>query len=281
MINEAVRYFGAERAAEMAVYVPTGGGSIDFLALSLGLPRDQTLILSRLVEQVARGAQPRLEPVRALQFVGTQVLYGNEPREFRRLGFGNTLAGYGANFFGPLYEQDKSRAPSRIAALMAEAFVAAAGRTVFQGALAGFKPAALRHAEHEFLRPIHAEIKLDGNVLRGRDGEPVLHHTALNCATVPLNLANILRIFPLADGTQMHVHAGNVSALEMARVFPGLMTGRSVNHLLAHGYDGPAKQIEVRCLDGDEMTPVLDGELFYRVRELTGTLGPLFQMAVP
>jgi hypothetical protein len=79
----------------------------------------------------------------------------------------------------------------------------------------------------------------------------------------------------------MHVHAGNVSAAEMARAFPGLMTGRTVNHLLSNAYDGPASSLEVDCREGDEMTPVIDGELFYRITSLRITMGPMFRMVSP
>jgi hypothetical protein len=281
MINEAIRYFGATRATEMACYLPTGGGSVDFVAHALGLPRDPRLVLSRLTAHVTRGAEPRIKPVRSLAFEGTQVLYGDQPTAFRRVGFGNALAGYGGNFFGPLYEGEKGRSPVRIAGLMATAFGAAASMSVLKGRLARVKPRFLRKAERDFLRALHAEVRIDGQVLRGSDGEPVSQHTALNCATIPLNLAGILRVFPLADGDHIHVHAGHVTGREMARVFPGLMTGRSVDHLLPDAFDGAARVLDIVCTDGDEMHPVMDGEIFYRVTELHGTLGPVFDMAVP
>ena len=168
-----------------------------------------------------------------------------------------------------------------IARHIASAFGAAALRSAFVGPLASLKPAALRRAEDDYLRPLHAEVAIDDAVLRGDDGRPIHAHTALNCASLPLNLAEIMRVFPKAEGGRMHIHAGDVSAAEMAKVFPGLMTGRSVNHLLANGYDGPAKTLEVTCRNGDEMTPVIDGELFYRITSLRVTLGPVFQMVSP
>lgn len=281
MINEAVRFFGAARAAEAAIYMPTGGGSVDFVAKYLKLEGDPLALVGRLAEQVAEGRAPATRDVPSLLLQGRQVVYGDEPTEFRRYGFGNALAGYGANFYGPLYRGEGKHGPAQIARHIASAFGAAALRSAFSGPLAAIKPPALRRAEDDYLRPLRAEVRIDDAVLRGDDGRPIHAHTALNCASLPLNLADIMRVFPKAEAGQMHVHAGDVSATEMARAFPGLMTGRSVNHLLANAYDGPATSMEVRCLDGDEMTPVIDGELFYRITSLRITMGPMFRMVSP
>ncbi len=281
MINEAIRFFGPTRAAEAAVYMPTGGGSVDFVAKYLKLQADPHTLVGRLAEQVAEGRAPELRGVPSLLLQGKQVVYGDEPTDFRRYGFGAALAGYGANFYGPLYRGEGKHGPVEIARHIASAFGAAALRGAFVGPFARLKPAALRRAEDDYLRPLHAEVSIDEAVLRGENGRPIHAHTALNCASLPLNLAEIMRVFPKAEAGQMHVHAGDVSAAEMAKAFPGLMTGRSVNHLLANGYDGSAKTLEVTCRDGDEMTPVIDGELFYRVTSLRVTLGPVFQMVSP
>lgn len=281
MINEAIRFFGAARAAEAAVYMPTGGGSVDFVAKHLKLDGDPHTLVGRLAEQVAEGRPPIVREVPSLLLQGRQVVYGDEPTEFRRYGFGAALAGYGANFYGPLYRGEGKHGPTEIARHIASAFGAAALRSAFVGPLAGFKPAALRRAEDDYLRPLRAEVRIDDAVLRGENGRPIHGHTALNCASLPLNLAEIMRVFPKADGRHVHVHAGDVSAAEMALSFPGLMTGRSVNHLLANAYDGPATSMAVECREHDEMTPVIDGELFYRITSLRITMGPMFRMVSP
>jgi hypothetical protein len=281
MINEAIRFFGPARAAEMAVYMPTGGGSVDFVAKFLKLEGDPHALVGRLAEQLAEGRAPVTRDVPSLLLQGRQVVYGDEPTEFRRYGFGNALAGYGANFYGPLYRGEGKHGPLQIARHITSAFGAAALRSAFVGPLAGLKPPALRRAEDDYLRPLHAEVRIDDAVLRGDDGRPIHAHTALNCSSLPLNLADIMRVFPQAAGGRMHVHAGDVSAAEMARVFPGLMTGRTVNHLLSNAYDGPATSMDVVCRDGDEMTPVIDGELFYRITSLRITMGATFRMPSP
>jgi len=281
MINEAVKYFGLARAAEMAVYLPTGGGSVDFVAKFLGLVGDAQEVLTRLVQCVGEGRTPPLRDVPSVTFTGDQTAYGDERADFRRIGFGSALGGYGSNFYGPLYRGEGKHGPINIARHITTAFASAAARGAFSGLLEPFKPGFVREAERDYLRPLLAEVKLDGKVLRGPDGLPVEGHTALNCASLPLDLAGILRVFPLARDGNLHVHAGYVSPKEMARVFPGLMSGKAVNHLLSSGYDGPCKTLDVVCAPGEEMTPVIDGELFYRVTALHARVGPTFQMCAP
>jgi diacylglycerol kinase family enzyme len=155
------------------------------------------------------------------------------------------------------------------------------GRALFQGPLAGLKPKVLAKAEYDFLHPLRAEVTVDGELQRDHNGKLLETFTVLQCAALPLSISGILRVFPLANNEQMHVHAGMVSGVEAVRAWPSLMTGKRVQHMLPDAYDGPAKKIEVRCLHGDEMNPVLDGEVFFRLQTLTASLGPVFEMAVP
>jgi hypothetical protein len=281
MINGACRYFGPQRATEIARYVPTGGGSVDFVAKALGIERDPQRVLARLVATISKGGEPKYVPVRSMECSGTQRLFGDSHEPFRRFAFATAFAGYGANFFGPLHEGSGEKSPARIAALMGAAFGAAAGRVVFQGPLAGLKPRALAKAEYDFLHPLRAEVQIDGEPQRDHTGKVLETFTVLQCAALPLSIAGILRVFPLANNEQLHAHAGLVTGAQAGRVWPLLMTGKRVQHLLPDAYDGPARSISVRCLAGDEMNPVLDGEVFFRLESLTATLGPIFEMAVP
>lgn len=284
LINEAVRYFGPERARDLAVYVPTGGGSVDFVAKYLHISGTPESVIARLAKAIDDNRPIRTVTVPSLLLHGDQIAFGEEHTDFRRIGFGNALGGYGSNFYGPLYANTagtKDHGPVRIARLMATAFGTAALGAAFRGPLEIVKPSALTRAQYDYLRPLRAEIKIDGVTLRGEDGLTVRAHTALNCSSLPLNLANILRVFPQARDGHLHVHAGNVTAVEMAKVFPGLMSGRSVNHLLPNAYDGPARTLDIECEPGEEMNPVIDGELHYRLRSLHVSLGPVFNMAAP
>lgn len=281
MINEAIRYFGPQRAAEIAVYVPTGGGTIDFVARAIGLEGSPQEVVARLAAAVAEGREVPLMEVPVVSLMGKQSAYGSEVEDFRRVTFGCALAGYGANFFGPLYRGNKEYGASRIAKLLAAAFGAGAARGLLRGPLGRLKPGFLARAERDFLRPLRARVSVDGAVLRGEDGLPVREHTLLHAASVPINLADILRLFPSAGAGRMHVHAGYASIPDAARILPRAMTGRSFQTVLRGAVDGPATRLDVVCDPGEEMSPVLDGEVFYRVTELHATVGEGFRMAKP
>lgn len=281
MINEAVQLFGLARAAELAVYVPTGNGTIDFLARVVGLRGSPAEALARLAAAVREGRPVRTEAIAPIACTGEQMVYGDERAPWRRLGFGCAFAGYGANFFGPLYRGNKEYGAPRIVKLLGAAVGAGVARTLLPGPLARLQPAGFARAAEEFLRPLRAEVRVDGRALCGADGAVVRAHTVLHAGAVPVNLADVLRVFPQAGGGKMHVHAGDVSVGEMIRALPGIAAGRSVDHLLRDAYDGVASSLEVDCAPGEEMSPVLDGEVFYRVTALRAALGPAFQIGVP
>ncbi|TVQ96933.1 MAG: hypothetical protein EA398_15280 [Deltaproteobacteria bacterium] len=281
MINEAVELFGVERASRDVVYVPTRGGTIDFVASAIGLKGESDEIVSRLRKKLVRGRKPKVVEVPSLLFEGEQRTRTGVTLGFSRIGFGNSLAGYGANFFGPFYRSDTARGPVRIVVTSAKAFGAAAGRTLFPGPLRLLKPSRLRRAEHDYLRPAHAEVAIDGEVLCGANGKPIHQHTVIQCASIPLNLGGVFRVFPAAGEGWMHAQAGHVSALEMARIFPGLMTGQIVGDVLPNAYDGQARAMDIRCLRDTELSPVLDGEIFENIVTLSVRMGPTFRMAVP
>jgi diacylglycerol kinase family enzyme len=281
MINEAVRHFGLQRAAEMAVYVPTGNGTIDFVARVIGLRGTPQEVLARLVTAVREGREVTAMAVPPVSCTGQQVVYGDEVAPWRRVGFGCAFAGYGANFFGPLYRGNKEYGAPRIVKLLGAAIGAGVVRAAMPGVLERLKPESVTQAERDFLRPLHAEVRVDGAPLRGEDGRPLRLHTMLHAASVPVNLANVLRVFPDAGGGRMHIHAGDVTVAEVIRALPHVMAGRSVNHLLRDAYDGVATELEITCDAGDEMSPVLDGEVFYRVTSLRAAVGPAFQLGVP
>jgi hypothetical protein len=281
MINEAIQLFGLPRAAEMAVYVPTGNGTIDFVARVIGLRGTPMEVLARLVVAVREGRPVQTVSVAPIACTGTQVVYGDEVVPWRRVGFGCAFAGYGANFFEPLYRGNKEYGAPRIVKLLAAAVGAGISRSLLPAPFDRIKPEALLRAEREFLRPLRAEVRVDGRLLCDAEGRVLRSHTVLHAGAVPVNLANVLRVFPRAGGGQMHVHAGYVSVGEMLRVLPWVAAGRSVDHLLRDAYDGVARALDVRCDPGEEMAPVLDGEVFYRVTSLHAVMGVPLAFGVP
>lgn len=278
MINSLADTLGPEQAAEAAIFVPTAGGTVDFVAKAIGLKGAGAQVVRSLARRVAAGKPVPTRPVQSAILEGKQRLEDGSEVNFRRIGFGNALAGYGANFFIPFYAGDAGRGALRIIATCGAMFGAATTRYLVPDSL---KPERLKDAEEVFLRPAHAEVEVDGEQLRNQDGSPMLIHNALQCASIPLNLSGVFRVFPLAGAGRMHIHAGRVTPAEMFRIMPHLATGRTVSHIVPTAYDDSGSSMNIRCLNGTALDPVIDGELYWGITELKVTMGPRFMMAVP
>lgn len=278
MINTLADALGPEEAANAGIYVPTAGGTVDFVAHAIGLQGSGVEVVRRLADRVARGERIATRAVPSLLLEGTQVGPDGTDQPFRRIGFGNALAGYGANFFIPFYAGDTARGPLRIVATAAAMFGVATTRGLVPSSL---KSARLKEAEHVYLHPAHAQVEVDGVLLREDDGTAMTHHTVLHCASIPLNLSGVFRVFPRAGEGRMHIHAGHVSPVEMARIMPRLTTGRGVDHLLPRAFDGCGSTLDIRCIGESALDPILDGELYRSINRLSIRMGPIFTMAVP
>ena len=281
MINTLAELEGIDATARDRVFVPTRGGTVDFVAKAIGLRGSPEEIVRDSVGALTHGEALHEVSVPSLVFEGEQRTPEGETRPFRRIGFGNALAGYGANFFIPFYAGRAGRGALRIIGVCSAMFGVAITRSLWRGPLDRFKPQGLRDAEETYLRPLRGEVKVDGEWVRDAEGEIVREHTALHCASLPLDLNKVLYVFPQAGGGKMHVHAGHVSAAEMARIWPTLARGGSVDALLPRAFDGCAQTLDVQCDPGRTMDPVLDGELYHGVTRLAVRMGPRFRMAGP
>ena len=145
---------------------------------------------------------------------------GSHGEDLNRYAFATALAGYGANFYGPFYAGETGRGAGRILALLGGGFGAAAVGAATTGPLRRFRPKFVDRAVHDFLRPLRGTVQLDGELFCGQDGEVLRQFTILHAGSVPVNLANVLRAFPLAEEGRPHVHVGYISA---AAAVPALL----------------------------------------------------------
>ena len=276
MINKACGAFGADWVADNVVFIPSNGGTINYVAKAIKLKGRSLKVAGRLVELLESGGTPPVVEVPCLKM---RLESGAGRRASTVYGFGNAFGGYGANFYGPFYDGDAGRGPLRIMAISASGFAAAAGRTAFSGPFRRLKPKFIERAEYDYLRPVVGGALLDGEPVRDRHGEPLRELTVVQCSSIPLNLA-VFRVFPEAKDAVMHAQVGDVTPLRMAWCMPGLMTGRSVNGIVPDAYDGPASTLSVWS-DGEGMIPILDGEVYEDVYRADVVAGPSFKMAVP
>jgi len=280
LLNQAIDTLGEERALAGNTFVPTRGGTVDFVARAARIEGDPFAVLRRLIDAGTYGRPMSIFQMPTLRFSGTAKEEATT-RSIDRVGFGFAIAGYGANFFEPFYRTGRFRGPVRIVAKVGEGLVAAASRAAFIGPLRRLKPARLQSAEHDFLRPLHGRVWVNDAPFCDAAGAPMRTFTALNCASVPLDLAGVFLVFPRAHEGAMHLHIGNVSAAEMARVLPVFARGGSTEGKLREAYDGPCTSLRIACDTPHTLTPVLDGELEHGVVEARVSRGPTVRIASP
>ncbi len=277
LLNECVVEFGLDEATKL-VFVPTRVGTINFMAAALGVRGRGNRIIGRVVEHVRDGTQPKLVDAPSMHITATAAPESGES-DLDRYAFATALAGYGANFYGPFYAGETGRGAARILALLGGGFGSAAVGAVTTGPLRRFRPAFVDRAVHDFLRPLRGTVAVDGEPFCGADGAALREFTILHAGSVPVNLANVLRAFPLAAPGRPHVHVGYISTAGAVPALLKVAAGSTFN--AKNAYDGPATSLDVVADPGSTMIPCLDGELFEGIQTIALRPGPSFRFAAP
>lgn len=278
MLNKAAEVLGedgVDAIPELVPYaLPATSGTIDFVARCAGLNGRFEDVLDQLArarrfEQEGRiAAMPSVE-LPSMRASGLIVDKDGGERRFERLVFSAAIAGCGSRIFDELYSYD-DRGSLRIARTLARHVITAGGRLV---KLDGLMPERWGAALDEVMRPHILEIEVDGQVL------PYERYGTVNASALSINLGHVLRLFPLANGEQLHVIAGEARARDVARNMPRLMSGRPLKSDKL--YDGPGRRMVVRAIGDELLRPVIDGEMLDRVRVLELELGPRIRFARP
>lgn len=253
---------------EYPVIIPSNGGTIDCVARRVGIKGHADGILKVLNGAVREGRTLPIEPVETLFVEGVRVVDGVE-QPFRRIGFAAAVAGAAQRFFREYYRVPV-RGPGRIAGLIGRIAGSIVIRSPVLSWLRFFPPEYYRYAD-EFVRPRNARVVVDGTEL------PRHRFNVLNVGAFPINLGGVVRTFRCARDGRLHVHAGQLSRLELIVQLPRILLGRRVGS--PRLYDGPARALRVLAQGDDLLEPAFDGEMFPGVREIVITPGPRIPMA--
>jgi hypothetical protein len=115
-VNTAIEVWGADR---LPVFVPTRGGTIDFVASKAGIIGAPEQVLASLVRTLDRGAQPRIATLDTLSIKGIPVTGARAP-DFSRVGFALAAGGVGERFFDE-YDLERRRGRRAIAKIVSRA----------------------------------------------------------------------------------------------------------------------------------------------------------------
>lgn len=259
--------------------VPANGGSIDFVAHKAGIRGQAIDVLRQLVAAFERGEllrtveldtfrmRGRTHAVGAVGAVGAAGAPETEP-ELDRLGFASAIGGVAQRIFEKLYEHRPVDSKA-IVMVLANSLAGAVVRTTPRP-LQGFVPGSLRSYASLF-EPTRASVELDGRLL-AYDA-----FASLQVGSIDINLGGVVRTFRhAASPGVLHAQAISMPPWELAANLPNLVLGTPIWG--RHVYDGPARHLRAVAHPGCVLDPVIDGELFFGLRELEVEAGPRLEI---
>lgn len=258
LINEM--QFRAGDPEHWPTFVPTNGGTIDFVARKAGVRGRRDAIL-RALTVAARSDRPPPEVcLDTLQLDGETA----DGTAFHRVGFALAAGGVGNRFFEKYYEHHDP-GPATIAQVIARAIGDYAASSVVPAR--SNRPS---YAAHLF-NPTRARVVIDGEEVKTRA------HSALHAGAFDVNLGGVLRIFPRArEPGALHFQAGEMSPASIIAHLPALVAGGRIHGDRLCDVNGREMIIEA---EDEPLAPIIDGERFVGVARLAVRAGPRIRIA--
>jgi diacylglycerol kinase family enzyme len=240
------------------IFVPTNGGSIDFVARKARLRGRADTIVHALVASAQADRPPPEVRLDTLELRGETC----SGAEFHRVGFALAAGGVGNRFFD---KYDEYPNPGRLT------IARVIGRAMADYATSRLSPKP-RSAGHLFT-PTCAQVVIDGQHV------PADAHHALHAGAFDVNLGGVLRVFPLArEPGALHFQAGAIPPGHMIANLPALIAGRAIRSARLRDVSGREMVIEA---GREPLSPIIDGERFTDIARLVVRAGPRIRIAVP
>lgn len=247
---------------QMPIFVPTNGGTIDFLARKVGAHGGTFKILKKLKKLFAEGNVPEPMALRTFMMEGkyTKEHLG---KSYRKLAFSGALAGFAQKFFNKYYESHKPSLQT-IVEVVTKTFTS----TAFKGSwFEGYVPKDVANYANEIFDPIGIEVKVDGKLV------PYKQINTVNVGSIAIEIKNLIKLFANADrDKKLHMHVGFLEPHEvfanLGNLFAGTpYTGKQL-------VETTAESIELISKESEGMNPCLDGELFTGMATAKLSVGP-------
>ena len=246
--------------------VPANGGSIDFVAHRAGIRGQAVDVIRSLVDALKRGEPLPTVSLDTFRMTGTLDESGEL---FDRVGFASAIGGVAQNFFEKLYERkpvDAWRIVQVLGKGTAGAFAGSVPRP-----LGDFVLPRLRSFADELFEPAQARVDVDGVPLAFDS------FSSLQVGSIDISLGGVVRTFRHAKAQGvLHAQAISASRVGIVANLPNIVMGTPIWGDKV--FDGPAKTIRARATNGKTLDPVIDGELFFGLRELEVTGGPRLEV---
>jgi diacylglycerol kinase family enzyme len=264
MLNVGDEVLRRSPGAVVRHFVPTNGGTVNFLSRKVGQRGDADGIIRAILDDLRAGAERRTVRIGTLEVAACRPGDAPDRPSFRRLGFGIAIGGIGQRFFSHYYDQSV-QGPRGIALLTAKSAVGIYASLPFVRHLP-LAPEKWRYFGAEMLRSTRARVVADGRELRYRE------HHGLHAGAFAIDTGAI-RLFPFANepGT-LHFAVGTIATREIARGLFDLARGRA-----ARGRDWrelAGRELQVWAEDDEPLVPFIDGERLEPLMSLEVRPGP-------
>ncbi len=252
----------AESSVTLPLTLPTKGGTIDFVANNVGIEGDAEGILATLRRALEHGAVIEETEVDSMVIDGVQVVDGKDVT-FRTYGFASAAGGVGQRFYSKYYA-DRDPNPRTIMKVVANTVMST---PIALSPLSRLPFGHLRTYAKEIFAPTPCKVTLDGMVLPGNE------FTGVHVASMSINLGNVLRFFGKADQPGlMNAIVGTPSPWSIIRNVPRMARGQEM--LGRNILDRPCREMKVVAEGGELLEPIIDGEYYRNVKELSFRVGP-------
>ncbi len=263
VLNEAMAVVKDPEA--LPAFLPTNGGTIDFVARKVGVRGDAVSILSQIVRRIRADRSIETRAVDSLELTGLRR-HGEESQPFHRLGFALAAGGIGQRFFSKYYAEPRLGAPGIV--------------SVVSRAVGSFAAARLRAPvperwlaySRDIFRPTSARVWIDGLELEG------IEQGAIHAGAFDVSLGGVFHVFPLAAAPgSIHFQAGGIVPSEMIRALPSLARGGAIDS--RHLTERAGQEMRIEAVGDELLSPILDGERFSDLSEITVRSGPRIRIA--
>jgi hypothetical protein len=265
-INEARDLVGGSHQ-DLPCFVPTNGGTVDFVARNVGIVGGAEKVLVELARWVANDRKPPVVELDTLLVSGDRRTAGGELVPFARLGFALAAGGIGQRFFDKYYAEPEPGARAIVSVVAQGVGSWAANRLGLP------LPERWTAYGRELFRPTSARVVIDGEELPDRE------HGAIHAGAFDVSLSGVFRVFPLArEPGKIHYQAGGIVPLEMIRALPDLYRGRAIKS--ARLVERAGSEMIIEVLGNELLRPILDGESFTNLVRLNVQPGPRIRVPV-
>ncbi len=246
----------------MPIFVPTNGGTIDFLAKKVGAHGGTFKILKKIRKILDHGQLPDPMPLR------TFIIEGKYTKEhlgksYRKLAFSGALAGIAQKFFNKYYESHKPSLQTVI-----EVITKTFTSTAFKGSwVEGYMPKDVINYSNDVFDAVAVDVKVDGKPV------PFKRINTLNVGSIAIEIKNLIKLFAQADrDKKLHMHVGYLQPHEVFANLPNLFAGN--DYIGKELVQTTSETIDIVSREAEGLNPCLDGELFTGMQTMHVSVGP-------